>query len=65
MGHGRSDGPRAQCSVDMETDFVVPVMEHVKYVTETIYTHRPPVYIVGHSMGGLITVLGGNSIAQK
>lgn len=56
LGHGRSDGPRAQCLVDFEADYVVPLMDHIKHVNETIFGDKP-VYIVGHSMGGLVSVL--------
>ena len=56
LGHGRSDGPQALPVVDFETDYVVPIIEHINHVNENIFSHRP-VFIVAHSMGGLMTVL--------
>ena len=30
LGHGRSDGPRAQTVVDFESDYVAPIKEHIQ-----------------------------------
>ena len=56
LGHGRSEGPRAQTLIDFETDFVKPLIEHVRHANEKIFGNKP-LYIVGHSMGGLVSVL--------
>ena len=55
LGHGRSDGPQAQTVIDFEADYVVPIREHVQYIRGQ-YPGRP-VFIIGHSLGGLMTVL--------
>lgn len=52
-GHGQSEGERVQ--VSSMDEFVDPVLVHCKAMTEK----HPglPLYIVGHSMGGLISLL--------
>jgi alpha-beta hydrolase superfamily lysophospholipase len=55
LGHGRSDGPQAQTMVDFDTDYVVPIVEHTKHL-QAEYPGKP-VFLVGHSLGGLMAVL--------
>ncbi len=53
VGHGRSTGQRVQAqSLD---DFVLPVIAHCKKIVNDFNSQRLPLYIIGHSMGGLIT----------
>lgn len=53
VGHGKSEGERVQ--VESMDWYVKPVIKHINMVKE----QNPglPFYIVGHSMGGLITIL--------
>ena len=53
IGHGRSEGERVQLN-DM-SEYVDPVVTHCKDKKEKY--PGLPLYIVGHSMGGLITLL--------
>ena len=48
--------PRAQCLVDFEADFVKPLIAHVRHANEKIFGNKP-LFIVGHSMGGLVSFL--------
>jgi len=60
-GHGLSEGDRVQ--VESEEEYVRPVLEHCgKYKTQ--YPDLP-LFIIGHSMGGLITVLSAMEDAEK
>ena len=52
VGHGRSSGQRVQAS--SIADFVQPVLAHVKKVRRDF--NDLPTFILGHSMGGLITI---------
>ena len=53
IGHGRSTGERA--IVKNIDEYVTPVLAHVKKV-QNDYNGELPLSIVGHSMGGLISV---------
>ena len=53
LGHGRSDGKRGQAK-DM-SDYVEPLLGHCRYVQDQY--PGLPLFIIGHSMGGLVTVL--------
>ncbi|XP_023347775.1 monoglyceride lipase [Eurytemora carolleeae] len=52
VGHGESEGERVQ--VDSESEYVTPVLDHCRKIKEQ-YPSKP-LYLVGHSMGGLIAV---------
>ena len=52
VGHGRSSGHRVQASCMQ--DYVQPVLAHVKKVQRDY--DDLPLFILGHSMGGLITI---------
>ena len=52
VGHGRSSGQRVQ--VSCMQDYVQPVLAHVKKVQRDY--NDLPLFILGHSMGGLITI---------
>ena len=52
VGHGRSSGQRVQ--VSCIEDYVQPVLVHVKKVQRDY--NDLPLFILGHSMGGLITI---------
>ena len=52
IGHGLSEGDRVQAG-DM-SDYVDPVVTHCNMVTEKY--PGVPLFIVGHSMGGLIAL---------
>lgn len=52
IGHGRSSGQRVQ--IETLDDYVHPVLCHVKKVSLN-YGNSLPLFIIGHSMGGLIT----------
>lgn len=52
VGHGRSTGQRVQVE-SLENDYMRPVLSHCKKVQND---HKNvPLFIIGHSMGGLIT----------
>ena len=53
LGHGRSQGERAQ--VGDIGEYVGPVIQHCQVMTD----QHPglPLFIIGHSMGGLVAVL--------
>lgn len=51
VGHGRSTGQRVQ--IDGMEDYVDPVLAHVKKAK----LKDKPLFLIGHSMGGLIGVL--------
>jgi len=53
IGHGRSTGQRVQ--VKSMDEYVLPLLGHVKKV-QNDYNKEVPLSIIGHSMGGLITV---------
>ena len=53
VGHGESEGERVQVG-DMG-EYVDPVITHCKTMTDKY--PNTPLFIVGHSMGGLITLL--------
>ena len=53
VGHGQSEGERVQVG-DM-AEYVDPVITHCKAMTDKY--PNTPLFIVGHSMGGLITLL--------
>eukprot|EP00092_Neocalanus_flemingeri_P012759 GFUD01013749.1.p1 GENE.GFUD01013749.1~~GFUD01013749.1.p1 ORF type:complete len:286 (-),score=81.53 GFUD01013749.1:72-929(-) len=53
IGHGQSEGEKVQAA-DM-SDYVDPVVTHCTVVTEQY--PGLPLFMVGHSMGGLITLL--------
>jgi len=53
VGHGESEGERVLVS-DME-EFVAPVIQHCQHMCDQY--PDTPLFIVGHSMGGLITLL--------
>ena len=53
VGHGQSEGERVQVG-DM-AEYVDPVITHCKAMTGKY--PNTPLFIVGHSMGGLITLL--------
>ena len=53
IGHGRSTGERA--IVKNLDDYVIPLLAHVKKV-QNDYKNELPLSIIGHSMGGLISV---------
>ena len=53
VGHGRSSGQRVQ--VSSLSDYVLPVLAHVKKAKREFGEHLPT-FILGHSMGGLITI---------
>ena len=53
VGHGRSSGQRVQ--VSSIQDYVQPVLAHVKKVQRD-YNADLPLFILGHSMGGLISI---------
>ena len=52
VGHGRSSGQRVQ--VQTLDDYVLPVLQHCQKTRQDFGTDLP-VFIIGHSMGGLIT----------
>jgi len=52
-GHGLSEGERVQ--VESEDEYVLPVLQHCTAL-KSQYPNLP-LFIIGHSMGGLITVL--------
>lgn len=54
IGHGRSTGQRVQ--VKSMDDYVLPLLSHAKKVYND-YNKEVDLSIIGHSMGGLITVL--------
>ena len=55
LGHGNSGGERVQILESYERDYVTPVLEHCRKMK----ADHPgvPLFIVGHSMGGLVTLL--------
>lgn len=55
LGHGHTGGDRAQSVYGYPRDFVRPVLLHC----QEMQSRYPdvPLYIVGHSMGGMITLL--------
>ena len=53
VGHGRSSGQRVQ--VNSMADYVQPLLAHVKKVQRE-NGGNVPTFVIGHSMGGLITV---------
>lgn len=55
LGHGNSSGERVQILESYERDYVIPVLEHCK--KQKADYPGVPLFIVGHSMGGLITLL--------
>ena len=52
LGHGRSDGPRKY--IDAFTDFTDVMSQYVAQIKEQ--HPESPVFLLGHSMGGLISV---------
>ncbi len=56
VGHGDTSGQRAQISGSFQEDLVRPVLEHCR-AQKAILGPTLPLFILGHSMGGLITVL--------
>ena len=53
VGHGRSTGQRVQ--VQSLDDYVQPLISHVRKV-KMDFNDEIPAFIIGHSMGGLISV---------
>ena len=53
VGHGRTTGQRVQ--VNSMDDYVQPILSHVKKAIKD-FNSEIPAFIMGHSMGGLITV---------
>ena len=53
LGHGRSDGKRAQAE-DIG-DYVEPMLGHCRKVQDQY--PGLPLFIIGHSMGGLVAIL--------
>ncbi len=57
LGHGRTKGfTQAQTKFDFETDYVGPILAHIKHYTGGDLAGKP-VFLVGHSLGGLMSVL--------
>ena len=55
VGHGRTTGKRVHInSID---DYVDPVIAHVKAVTNWPGNETLPIYLLGHSMGGLVALV--------
>ncbi|XP_069101613.1 monoglyceride lipase-like [Argopecten irradians] len=60
-GHGQSEGPRSH--IDTFDHYVQDVFQHIDQVKEK-FPEKTPVFIVGHSMGGAISVLSAMSRPQ-
>lgn len=56
IGHGRTGGERVH--VSSLDDYVRPVLLHVRKVSKD-FDNQLPIFIIGHSMGGLITTYAG------
>lgn len=54
-GHGLTTGDRVQSLVSYEEDYAFPVLEHC-HKMKALFPGKK-LFILGHSMGGLITVL--------
>jgi len=53
-GHGRSSGPRSH--VNSIDEYVKPVLAHVKDVKSWPLNKNKPIFLIGHSLGGLISL---------
>ncbi|XP_033746022.1 monoglyceride lipase-like [Pecten maximus] len=60
-GHGQSDGPRSH--IDTFDNYVEDVFQHIDQVKEK-FPEKTPVFLIGHSMGGAISVLSAMARPQ-
>ena len=57
LGHGKSDGDRVQIVQSFENDYVPPCVVHCRHVIRKRGLKDKKLFIIGHSMGGLIAGL--------
>ncbi|XP_060081377.1 monoglyceride lipase-like [Ylistrum balloti] len=58
VGHGQSEGPRSH--IDTFDYYVADVFQHIDQVKEK-FPEKTPIFLIGHSMGGAISVLSAMS----